>query len=68
MSDQRDVQQVYSVNCDSCSKIIEVINPCLDMKPKKVFPTGFGLSIGGKVVKLKCPYCRHEVWVKFVYS
>ncbi len=62
-----DSQQVYVVNCDSCTQIIEVVNPRLQERPKKVATTSFGIALDSEIVRMHCPRCGKAVWIRFEY-
>ena len=68
MTEDEGIQRIYTVNCNNCSNLLKVVNPRLHELPAKVYPTQFGFSIFGEIVRVNCPHCGKEVWVKFDYK
>ncbi len=55
-------QTVFYVNCASCGEIIEVVNPRLDVTPRKVL-AGLGADVNtpyavSEITMMSCPKCK----------
>ncbi len=67
---KRPGQYTSYVNCPHCGKIIEVVAPLIDRRPKRVLPESQFLEHADAQdsVKSSCPDCQKQIWIHWSYT